>query len=80
MEAEDESEKLAALVPAPNNLQVIEHQIHGLALGAVGGKGIAEGGDKVRWLVGDALAAGGGGRRRRAELGEEGGEKRTRGR
>ena len=80
VEADDESEKLAALVPAPNNLQVIEHQIHGLSLGTEGSKGIAEGGDKVRWLVGDALAGGGGGRRRRAELGEEGGEKRTRGR
>jgi hypothetical protein len=70
VEAQDEGEKLPALVPAPNNFQVIEHQIHGLALGTEASKGIAEGGDKIRWLVGDALARGGGGRRRRAELGE----------
>lgn len=80
MEAEDEGNKLGALVPAPNNLQVIEHQIHGVALGAEASQGIAEGGDKVRGLVGNALPRGGGGRRRRAELGEEGGEERTRGR
>jgi len=74
VEVEKESQKLAALVPAPNNLQIIEHQIHGLALRGEASKRVAERGDEVRGLVGDAQARGGGGRRRRAELGEEGGE------
>jgi hypothetical protein len=32
VETEEERQKLGALVPAPNDLQIIEHQIHNLAL------------------------------------------------
>jgi hypothetical protein len=80
VEAEEERQKLATLVPAPNNLQIIEHQIHGLAPRGEASKRVAERGDEVRGLVGDAQAGGGGGRRRRAELGEDGGEQGARGR
>lgn len=61
VKAEEKSQKLAALVPAPNNLQVIEHQIQGLALRGEASKRVAERGNEVRGLVGDARARGGGG-------------------